>query len=92
MKLQKQVFQEIKKKFKKKSILIHFNYEKSVIIDMNASERVMRAQLQQTDDKKQRQLITCYAWKLTLTEQQYDVHDREMLAIIEALEQWRTYL
>ena len=52
----------------------------------------MRAQLQQINDQEQKQLITCYAWKLTLTEQQYDVHDREMLAIVEVLEQWRAYL
>ena len=72
--------------------MIHFNYEKSVIIDADTSEKVMRAQLQQVNNKEWKWLITCYAWKLTLTEQQYDVHDREMLAIIEALEQWRTYL
>ena len=39
-------FQEIKEKFKKESILIHFDYEKSVIIDVDTSERAMRTQLQ----------------------------------------------
>jgi len=37
------VFQKIKKKFKEKSILIYFNYEKSAIIDADASEKAMRA-------------------------------------------------
>ena len=52
MKLQKQAFQEIKEKFKEKSILIYFDYEKSAIIDADASERVMKAQLQQINDEK----------------------------------------
>ena len=43
--LQKQVFWEIKEKFKKESILIHFDYEKSAIINADASECVMRAHL-----------------------------------------------
>ena len=79
-------------KFKKESILIYFNYKKSVIIDADASERIMRAWLQQINNQEQKRLIACYTQKLTLTEQQYDIHDREMLAIIKALEQWRTYL
>ena len=31
-------------------------------------------------------------WKLILTEQQYNIHDKEMLAIMKALEWWRAYL
>ena len=46
MKLQEQMFKKIKKKFKEKSILIHFNYEKSVIINADASEKIIRAWLQ----------------------------------------------
>ena len=65
---QKQTFQQIKKKFKKKLILIYFDYEKSVIIDADALKRAMKAQLQQIDDEEWKKLITCYAWKLTSTE------------------------
>ena len=50
--LQKQVFWKIKKKFKKKSILIHFDYEKPAIINTDASKRTMRAQLQQINNEK----------------------------------------
>ena len=90
--LQKQAFQEIKKKFKKKSILIHFDYEKSAIINADASEKIIEAYLQQLDDQKWKQLITCYAWKLISMKQQYDIHNWEMLAIIKTLEQWKIYL
>ena len=92
MKLQKQMFKKIKKKFKEKSILIHFDYEKSVIINADTSEKAMRAQLQQIDDQEWKQLIICYTQKLTFMKQQYNIHDREMLAIVKALEKWRVYL
>jgi len=72
--------------------LIHFDYKKLIIIDADASECIMKAWLQQLDDQKWKQLIACYAWKLMLMKQQYDVHDQEMLAIVKALKQWRIYL
>ena len=72
--------------------MIHFDYEKSAIINADTSERAMRAWLQQVDDQEWKRLITCYAWKLTSTEQWYDIHDREMLAIVKMLEWWRAYL
>ena len=40
--LQKQVFQEIKEKFKEELILIYFNYKKSAIINTDTSEKAMR--------------------------------------------------
>ena len=66
---QKQAFQEIKKKFKEESILMHFDYKKSAIINADTSERAMRAQLQQINEKKWKWLIACYTQKLTFTEQ-----------------------
>ena len=66
--LQKQAFKKIKKKFKKELILIYFNYEKSVIVDADASEKVIRAWLQQIDNQKWKRLIVCYTQKLILTE------------------------
>ena len=49
---QKQVFKKIKEKFKEKLILIHFDYEKSVIINADALEKAMRAWLQQINDQE----------------------------------------
>ena len=73
-------------------ILIHFDYKKSAIINADASEYIMKTCLQQTNNQKWKQLIVCYTWKLMSIEQQYDIHDQEMLAIVKALEQWRIYL
>ena len=48
---------------------MHFNYKKSTIINTDTSEKAMRAQLQQVNNKEQKQLITYYVQKLTLTKQ-----------------------
>ena len=56
------------------------------------SEKAMRAWLQQIDDQEWKWLIACYTWKLILTEQWYNIHNREILAIMKMLKQWRAYL
>jgi hypothetical protein len=89
---QEQAFQAIKDEFKKEPILVHFDYSKSAIIDADASKQAIGARLQQRDDQGRPRLVACYARKLTPAEQNYDIHDREMLAIVEALQRWRSYL
>ena len=46
----------------------------------------MRAHLQQLNDQEWKWLIAYYTQKLMSMKQKYDIHDQEMLAIIEALE------
>ena len=46
--------QNNQKKFKKKSILIHFDYEKSAIIDADISEHIIKTCLQQLNNQKQK--------------------------------------
>jgi hypothetical protein len=89
---QEQAFQAIKDKFQKEPVLVHFNYEKAGVIDADASKKAIGARLQQADDQGRMRLVACYTRKLSPTEQNYDIHDREMLAIVEALERWRSYL
>ena len=45
MKAQKQVFQTLKDKFKKEPILIHFNYNKKEVININTSKKIIKAHL-----------------------------------------------
>jgi len=89
---QEQAFRNIKEEFRKEPILVHFDFEKQGIIDADASKRAIGARLQQKDDQGRKRLVACYARKLTKAEQNYDVHDRELLAIVEALQRWRSYL
>ena len=84
------MFWKIKEKFKEKSILIHFDYEKSAIINTDALECAIKACLQQLDDQEWKRLIACYMWKLMLMKQWYNVHNQEMLAIVETVTECST--
>ena len=48
--------------------------------------------LQQLPDDNQWHAVTFYSKSLTLVEQNYEIHDKEMLAIIHALEEWKHFL
>ena len=37
-------------------------------------------------------IVAYYACKMTGSELNYDIHDKELLAIVEALREWRVYL
>ena len=37
-------------------------------------------------------LVVYYSRKITDTEQNYDIYDKELLAIIKAFKQWRVYV
>jgi len=47
---------------------------------------------QQLPGEKKWHLVTFYSKSLSLVEWNYEIHDKEMLAIIHALEEWRHFL
>ena len=57
---------------------------------MDTSDQAVGACLcQQTDDKWHP--FTYYSQKITQAEQNYDIYDKELLAVVNALEHWRVY-
>ena len=59
-------------------------------IETDASKYASRAVLTQTDMNGEQHLIASKTF--TETERNYDVYDRELLAIIRALTEWRHYI
>ena len=56
----------------------------------NASNLVIDACLNQESEGKQH-FVAYFSRKLSSIEQNYDIHDKELLAIIIVLEIWRIY-
>jgi hypothetical protein len=52
----------------------------------------IRACLRQLNDKGVLYSVVYYLRKMTPAELNYDVHNKELLAIVVACEQWRVYL
>ena len=74
----------------KQVTLYMFDPELESIIETDASDLAIGACWTQIRDTK-RVPIAYYSRKLSPAEQNYDIHDKELLAVVSALEHWRIY-
>ena len=89
---QQHAFDELKRQFTKSPILTFADPEKPYIVETDASDLALGAVLIQTSDKGIGLPIAFYSRKLIPAELNYEVYDKELLAIIEAFANWRQYL
>jgi hypothetical protein len=85
-------FRELQKAFEKGDMRLHFDPEKPSTMNTDASDGAIAGVLQQPGDDGRLRLVACYARSLTDTERRYDVHDKELLAIVHAMRHWRVEL
>ena len=85
-------FNELKKRFTSQSILVSFDPEKPITLETDASDRAIGACISQPDDKGCLQPVAFYSRKFSSAEMSYEIHDKELLAIVNAFKQWRVYL
>jgi len=64
-----------------------FKSEKLITLEMNASDEAIEACISQSDDKKCLHLIAFHSRKLTDAELNYEIHDKELLAIVDSFKQ-----
>ncbi len=79
-----EAFKKLKKLFISQSVLIMFESEKSITLEMNASDEVIETCISQSDDKKRLHSIAYYNYKLTVVELNYEIHDKELLVIVDS--------
>src|ERR1700712_2354959 len=85
------VFQELKDRFTSAPILRHFDPVLPTIVECDASDFAIGAVLSQKTEVRLHP-ITFHSRKLNKHEINYDIHDKEMLAIVSAFKTWRRYL
>src|SRR5437762_4784060 len=61
-------------------------------METDASQWAIAACLSQSSDGKRGKPVAFHSKKLTPAEQNYDIHDKELLAIMDAFKHWRHYL
>ena len=71
-------------------VLQMFNSKKSIHIKTNASDLTIEECLMQEYEGKHH-LIVYHFKKMSSAEQNYDIHDKELLVIVECLDQWWVY-
>jgi hypothetical protein len=85
-------FDTLKMAFTSAPVLIHLDPAKPFIVETDASDFALGAILSQFGIDGLLHPVTFYSRKLTSAEINYQVYDKELLAIITAFEQWRPYL
>jgi len=70
-------------------ILRHFDHSREVIIETDASDFVSAGALSQRDGEGVLHPVAFFSKKLSPAECKYDIYDKELMAIIKALKEWR---
>src|SRR5690606_35217683 len=84
-------FELLKRMFTSAPILAHFDPTKQIVIEADASDFAIGAVLSIVIDKRLHP-VAFMSRKLNPAEINYEIYDKEMLAIVAAFELWRHYL
>jgi len=84
-------FEELKMRFTSAPILAHFDPTKQVIIETDASDFAIGAVLSQRYEENRLHLVAFHSRKFQPAEINYEIHDKELLAVVDAFKHWRRY-
>jgi len=87
-----EVFNEIRTHLTSAPTLIHFDPQQPITIETDASDYVTAGILSQSGKNGELHPVAYRSKTMTKAECNYDVHDKELLAIVKALEDWRRYV
>ena len=85
-------FQTIKDAFTTAPVLTHWQNDRPIIVETDASDYALAAILSIITDDGEIHPVAFLSRTFSSTELNYDVHDKELLAIFEAFKTWRRYL
>ena len=81
-------FQQLKHGFISAPILMHFDTEKEIIVKTDASDYVSAGIMSQYDDNSVLHLVAYFSRKHSPAECNYEIYDKELMAIIRCFEEW----
>ena len=87
-----QAFQRLKDAFKSEPILTYFDPSRETVIETDASDWASGGILSQRGDDGFLHPVAYFSSKHSAQECNYEIYDKELLAIIKALEEWRPEL
>jgi len=87
-----EAFEALKQAFLTASVLRHFDPAEPLRVETDASDKAIGAILCQPDSEGHWHPIAYLSRKMIPAECNYEVHDKELLAIVESFKHWRHYL
>ena len=85
-------FQRLKDAFMSDLVLMHFDPEKKIVVEVDASDWVVGGVLSQHDDEGILRPVAFFSKKHSPAEVNYEIYDKELMAIVRAFEEWRAEL
>ncbi len=85
-------FEALKKAVAEEPVLLFPQLTKPFEMEVDASAIAIGAVLNQKGEDGKTHPVAYYSKSFSAPKRNYDVYDRELLAIVKALRQWRTYL
>jgi len=92
MEKQKRAFRELKERFMKEPVLAAPDLDKKMRMEVDASDYATGGVLSMECKDGLWRPVAFLSKSLNETERNYEIHDKEMLAIIRGLEAWRHLL
>ena len=89
---QQKAFDELKGAFSVAPVLALFDYDKKTVLETDASDWASGGILSQYDDEGRLRPVAYFSSRHTAQECNYEIYDKELLAIIKCMEEWRPEL
>jgi len=89
---QQKVFDKLKQVFTTKPVLAVPDLDKEFQVEADTSNYTTRGVLSMKCSDKKWKLVAFISKSLSNTEQNYEIHDKEMLAVVRCLKAWRYFL
>ena len=89
---EQRAFEELKKAFTSASVLAHFNSNKKTWIETDAFDYVIAAVLSQKNKQGTLRSVVFMFKKISSQEYNYEIYDKELLAMIRVFEEWHSKL
>jgi len=89
---QEKAFRELKERFTKELVLAALDLDKKMRMEVDASDYATGGVLSMECGDGLWRPVAFLSKSLNKTERNYEIHDKEMLAIIRGLENWRHLL
>ena len=85
-------FQDLKTAFTTAPILVHPDFAKAFYLETDASDFALGAVLSQMGVDGKLHPVAFYSRKFSAAEINYEIHDKELLAIVDSFQEWRHFL
>ena len=85
-------FEFLKTTFTTAPVLAHFDPDREILVETDTSDYVSAGVMSQHDDNGILHLVAFFSKKHTPAECNYEIYDKELMAIIRCFEEWRAEL